>query len=92
MHYISWETMSKPVEVGGLGFRRLRLTNEAFMIKLGWGLMTNSEALWAKVLLHHYMRNIERDDLLMPLNAGNQSSPIWKAICHLWPHVLEGVK
>lgn len=35
MHHIGWNTLCKPIDQGGLAFRKLRHVNEAFTIKLG---------------------------------------------------------
>lgn len=49
-HLISWDTICSPKEEGGLGFRSLRMVNAAYLMKLGWGLVWNRDALWVQVL------------------------------------------
>ncbi|KAJ1433552.1 hypothetical protein SESBI_06090 [Sesbania bispinosa] len=38
MHLISWHKICQPKNLGGLGFKPLKLVNEAYMVKLGWKL------------------------------------------------------
>lgn len=32
---------------GGLGFRSLRMVNSAYLMKLGWEIISKKDALWA---------------------------------------------
>ncbi|KAJ1394636.1 Reverse transcriptase zinc-binding domain [Sesbania bispinosa] len=45
-HTISWEKICKPKQLGGLGIRKIHDFNSALLMKLGWGLITHSEAFW----------------------------------------------
>lgn len=87
-HLISWETICSPKEEGGLGFRSLHLVNALYMMKLGWELMTNKEALWAQVLRFKY----HCGNLLIPvMRCGAQASHIWRGITKYWPQVESGI-
>lgn len=55
MSLIGWEEVCQPKECGGLGLRKLKECNEAFMIKLGWQLLVNQSALWVKIIRTKYM-------------------------------------
>ncbi|PKI58238.1 hypothetical protein CRG98_021320 [Punica granatum] len=41
---------------GGLGLRRLRQANDPFLAKLGWGLLTENEALWVRGSARRFVR------------------------------------
>lgn len=46
---VNWETVTKSKGEGGLGIRRLKEMNEAFMAKIGWRLEKEKDNLWASV-------------------------------------------
>lgn len=52
----SWNVITNPMEMGGLGIRRLRDWNIAFMGNLDWTILTNPNKLWVKVLTEKYLR------------------------------------
>lgn len=45
----SWSNITRTLGLGGLGIRRLRDWNIAFMAKLGWKLLTGQDKLWIKI-------------------------------------------
>lgn len=53
-HLIAWNTICRPEEEGGLGFRNLRVLNKAYMMKLGWQLIENPHKLWVKIMKAKY--------------------------------------
>lgn len=54
LHYMPWDRVCQPQEVGGLGIRRLARMNIAFLVKLGWSMLTEPDKLWARVLWAKY--------------------------------------
>lgn len=87
-HLISWETICTPKEEGGFGFRSLRLINAAYMMKLGWGLVTHKDALWAQVLRFKYGCG----NLTIPtMKCATHVSHLWRGICNQWPLVDLGI-
>lgn len=44
---ISWEVVSKPKRLGGLGILSLQHMNLAFMAKMGWRIVQEFESLWS---------------------------------------------
>ncbi|KAF2319109.1 hypothetical protein GH714_013348 [Hevea brasiliensis] len=46
---VKWETVT-PMDQGGLGVRTYRIMNDAFLMKLGWKLLSDDGALWCSVL------------------------------------------
>lgn len=82
---ISWETICSPKNEGGLGFRSLRMVNNSYMMKLGWELMVNREALWVQVLRYKY----KCGNLQVPtMHIGLRASHLWRGICQAW-HLVE---
>ena len=49
IHLASWDLITREKN-GGMGQKKLRQQNEAFLMKLCWNLLTNKEALWVQVL------------------------------------------
>lgn len=47
IHLINWDTICQPKENGGVGLQKLSNVNEAFLMKLGWELLTTNQNLWA---------------------------------------------
>lgn len=83
-HLISWDTICAPKEVGGLGFHSLKLVNAAYMLKRGWELISNKDALWVQVLHFKY----HCGNLPIPLiKCGTRVSHVWRGICKYWPLV-----
>ncbi|KAJ6901416.1 hypothetical protein NC651_019242 [Populus alba x Populus x berolinensis] len=56
-------------------------------MKLGWGILHDSDSLWASVLRSKYIRTQEGTD---QVHAKGRDSPLWKAICKVFPDVITG--
>lgn len=84
VHLISWNKICQPTAAGGLGLRNLRLMNLAFMMKVAWGLVTKSDALWVQVLKSKYKFSKEEIPWSLKQRYG---SPLWKGVCLVWPLV-----
>lgn len=51
IHLVSWNTIMNPKMLEGLGIRSTRQDNySAFLAKLGWRVLAETEALWSRVL------------------------------------------
>ncbi|CAN1800109.1 Putative ribonuclease H protein At1g65750 [Linum perenne] len=46
VHLISWENVCKPKDQGGLGLRSAHELNQAFLMKLTWGMLKKPSKLW----------------------------------------------
>jgi len=53
---VRWNTICLPKELGGLGLRRVRDMNKAFLMKLTWKLKTETSNLCTQVLKGKYGR------------------------------------
>ncbi|XP_074304974.1 uncharacterized protein LOC141639890 [Silene latifolia] len=74
---VSWDMVTKEKDNGGLGLRSMRQVNTAFMAKLGWRLLSEPNALWARVLHHKYCKGRCDVDTLKPKPL---SSNVWNEI------------
>ena len=77
IHLISWDTLQKPKNEGGMGFRSARQANSAFLTKLGWRLLAEPNALWSRVLRHKYCKGRCDTDMFIP--SSNMSN-VWRGI------------
>ena len=75
MHWISWETLTKPKE-GGLGFRDIHTFNLAMLAKQGWRLLQNPGSLCAQVLGAKYFPAGD----VMKAKSKSGASYIWSSI------------
>jgi hypothetical protein len=54
LHWRSWDWLSTPKALGGLGFRDFALFNQAMLGRQCWRLITEPNSLCARVLKAHY--------------------------------------
>ncbi|XP_056688698.1 uncharacterized protein [Spinacia oleracea] len=76
MSRLSWDKITRPINEGGLGIRRFKEWNLAFMAKLGWAVLTNPDKLWVKVLKEKYLKHAN----LFNCVPNNNQSPLWRDI------------
>jgi hypothetical protein len=77
-HWISWDIMLRPKDHGGVGFRDMRLFNQALLARQAWRLITAPDTLCAQILKAKYYPD---GALLDTVFTGNGSSS-WLAIVH----------
>ncbi|KAF4375054.1 hypothetical protein F8388_017200 [Cannabis sativa] len=73
----AWDSLCKPKQCGGLGFRRARDVNFSLIAKLGWMLETDSKALWTYVLGSKYCKFNCFLSSSLPGNASAVARGIW---------------
>ncbi|PNX75251.1 ribonuclease H, partial [Trifolium pratense] len=49
-HAVSWEKVTTPKWMGGLGLRNMEYMNQACLIKLGWKLFSGADDYWCQIL------------------------------------------
>ena len=86
---INWDTVTMPKANGGLGIRKMRQCNVAFLSKVAWRLMNESNSLWAQVLIHKYRRD---DFSIQGLVPRRNSSIVWKGIVKSEPILAKGIR
>lgn len=85
VHLVSWEKVCKPKQYGGLGLRKARDVNMAFIMKAGWRLCTQRDALWNSVVRKKY----KCGDQVVPLvDTTKQGNNFWRGVCCDWNSVL----
>ncbi|CAN0880875.1 Putative ribonuclease H protein At1g65750 [Linum grandiflorum] len=85
-HLISWERICTPKSQGGLGLRLARELNTAYMTKLAFTFMQQSELLWVRVLQSKYTRA----EAGFSLRRKYSQSVIWRGIRRAWPIMITG--
>ena len=75
----SWNTLTHPKSLGGLGFRDVQAFNQALLAKIAWRILTKPDSLLAKVLLSKYCYKTT----FTKVAAGS-------AISHGWRGILAG--
>lgn len=46
--HVAWDSMTKPIDEGGLGLRHLPTWNKAFLAKVIWNIQQKADSLWVK--------------------------------------------
>jgi hypothetical protein len=78
VHWTAWERILMPKCHGGLGFRDMRLFNQALLARQAWRLIQFPDSLCAQLLKAKYYPQGELIDTIFPLEV----SPTWRAIQH----------
>ncbi|EEE59033.1 hypothetical protein OsJ_10782 [Oryza sativa Japonica Group] len=74
IHWTAWDIITRPKGLGGLGFRDLKLFNQALLGKQAWRLIQFPGSLCARILKAKYFPNCELVDAVFP----GDTSPTWK--------------
>jgi ribonuclease HI len=77
-HWQSWDKVTLPKALGGLGFRDFRLFNQALLARQAWRLLTVPHSLCAQVLKAKYYPRGQLQDTVFSANA----SPAWQGVQH----------
>lgn len=78
---VNWQTICQPKACGGLGLRQLKDHNTFFMLKLGYNLLSNTDALWVRVLRSKYKL---KEGILNSIHR-RICSFMWRALSKIWP-------
>ncbi|XP_056697886.1 uncharacterized protein [Spinacia oleracea] len=70
---ISWDKICQPKNQGGLGLRKTEAVNSAFLVKLGWKVITDHNNLWVREIhakyLHLTVNHFINDDRSWDIRA-----------------------
>jgi hypothetical protein len=80
LHWLSWETLTKPKAEGGLGFRDLYGFNVAMLARQAWRMLVNPESLCARVLKAKYF----------PETSILEAKPV-SGMSYTWQSILKGL-
>jgi hypothetical protein len=86
-HWVSWDIMMRPKEYGGVGFRDMRLFNQALLARQAWRLIQCQDTLCAQLLKAKYYPN---GSIIDTVFSGNSSST-WNAIAYGLELLKKGV-
>jgi hypothetical protein len=86
VHCIAWEKLLTPKCLGGMGFRDMKLFNQALLAKQAWRLI-NSQSLCTQLLKAKYYLSGDLIDTVFP----SEASRTWWAIEHGLCLVKKGV-
>ncbi|KAG7990850.1 hypothetical protein I3843_02G045100 [Carya illinoinensis] len=81
-HLINWDTVCRPISLGGLGIKNLRIFNRALLGKWFWRYNMEPEALW-KVVVHSKYGNLWGGWCTREGN-GSYGVGMWKQIRRGW--------
>ena len=76
MSWISWTTMTRAKQDGGLGFRDIQCVNDALLGKLSWRLINNLDELLARILRGKYCKYSP----ILEVQAASNCSNSWRSI------------
>lgn len=54
VHMVKWSKLTKSLEQGGLGLRRVKVVNSCLLIKWWWRFGYEKNALWRSVICSKY--------------------------------------
>lgn len=74
---MNWEEVSKPKKYGGFGIHNIHHMNLAFMTKMGWRILNESDSLWTKVILGKYVQSDAKVENFRPKQS---DSNLWQGI------------
>jgi hypothetical protein len=78
VHWMAWDKLTLPKSQGGIGFRDLRMFNQALLAKQAWRLIQFPESLCARLLKSKYYPSGELTDTVFSQGV----SPCWQGITH----------
>lgn len=74
--WVSWDELTTPKFMGGLGFRDTELFNLAMLAKQGWRILQDPNSLSRRLLKAKYFPLVN----LLDSELGTQPSQIWRAV------------
>ncbi|PON88131.1 hypothetical protein TorRG33x02_161570 [Trema orientale] len=74
---IAWDSICQPKARGGLGIRRFKDINAAFLAKLGWMMASDSSRFWISILKARYCRESNFWTATLPKTTSVVARMIW---------------
>ncbi|XP_058726311.1 uncharacterized mitochondrial protein AtMg00310-like [Vicia villosa] len=76
IHWLSWDRLSMPKKVGGMGFKNLSAFNYVVLSKQAWSLMTKPNTLVSCLYKARYFPNCD----FLKSEIGHNPSYVWRSI------------
>nr|KYP57384.1 Putative ribonuclease H protein At1g65750 family [Cajanus cajan] len=83
---VSWEVVTQPKELGGLGVREARRVNVSLLGKLVWDMLSAPQKPWVHLLSNLYLHG----NSILCAQTRRGASPIWSSIIKALPSLREG--
>lgn len=88
MHHVAWDKVCQPKYQGGLGIRKLEVTNQIALARLCWRMLSNLSHVWSQVLTAKYGGLSD----LQHLCCRAASSHTWRSIRKGWELLKVGLR
>ena len=88
MSLVNWKRVTLPKNAGGLRINDFVLLNQAFLGKLAWSFINDSNLLWTQVLRKNYIKVSPNGQQRIVRNC----SETWKALRYTKNMVSTGIK
>ncbi|XP_056691517.1 uncharacterized mitochondrial protein AtMg00310-like [Spinacia oleracea] len=88
MHWHSWDHLCKPKAMGGMGFRDMKVFNQALLAKQLWRLYSNPNPLLLSVLKARHFKH----DSILEAYRGYDPSYSWRSLRGAKSLLLDGLK
>ncbi|GMI74428.1 hypothetical protein HRI_001112100 [Hibiscus trionum] len=85
---INWESMQKSLSSGGMGLKNLESQNSAFLMKVGFEILTKPNKLWVRVVKEKYGWH---EVVPLCIKRGN-CSRLWQGLSRVWEDIRESVR
>ncbi|KAJ0433988.1 putative RNA-directed DNA polymerase [Helianthus annuus] len=84
MHWVAWDCVCRPKKLGGLGFCKLKLVNEALLAKWVWRFRVEEDNIWRRVVVACHSNR--RKWSYLPSKAS--LTGVWKNIANMESKLL----
>ncbi|XP_022014806.1 uncharacterized protein LOC110914313 [Helianthus annuus] len=78
IHWVAWDRVASPKNVGGLGICKLSLINRSLLSKWGWRYKTENKSLWVRTV-----------DAIHSSGSGWIFIPVKKAVSGVWHNIAD---